>query len=250
MPLAGAGKRFADKGFSLPKPLIPIDGLPMVIQAARALPDADQWFFLCQQEHIREYSIDALLHQEYPGSTVIPVNGLTAGQLATCLLAEPFVGSESQLTIGVCDIRTYWNREKFRSEFKESHDADALIWTFRNNPAVNINPSAYGWVQADEKGFVEKVSVKVSLSNTPIRDHAVSGIFSFKKAGYFFQSAQHMIQTDRRVHNEFYNDECMNVLIEAGKNVKVFEGDMFVSFGTPEDVWTYEYWKDYFLNHE
>ena len=38
IPLAGMGKRFADKGYKLTKPLIPVSGLPMVAQAVHDLP--------------------------------------------------------------------------------------------------------------------------------------------------------------------------------------------------------------------
>ena len=60
--MAGLGKRFVDDGYNVPKPLIEIDGLPMVVQAAITLPPADKWIFICREEHIREYGIDQILN--------------------------------------------------------------------------------------------------------------------------------------------------------------------------------------------
>jgi CTP:phosphocholine cytidylyltransferase-like protein len=33
VPMAGLGSRFADAGYAQPKPLIPVSGAPMVVQA-------------------------------------------------------------------------------------------------------------------------------------------------------------------------------------------------------------------------
>lgn len=43
IPMAGAGSRFAQEGYDLPKPLIPVDGVPMIVRAVQTLPryDAD-----------------------------------------------------------------------------------------------------------------------------------------------------------------------------------------------------------------
>ena len=42
IPMAGVGQRFIDFGYTTPKPLIDINGLPMVVRAAKSLPPADQ----------------------------------------------------------------------------------------------------------------------------------------------------------------------------------------------------------------
>ena len=58
IPVAGEGQRFIDAGYVTPKPLIDINGLPMVVQAAKSLPQADQWIFICRSSHITDYNID------------------------------------------------------------------------------------------------------------------------------------------------------------------------------------------------
>ena len=45
-----------------------------------------------------------------------------------------------------------------------------------------------------------------------------------------------MIRAKRRIRNEFYVDELMNVAIESGARVGVHEVDRYVGFGTPADV--------------
>ena len=39
VPMAGAGRRFSDAGYALPKPLIPVSGVPMVARQTENVTD-------------------------------------------------------------------------------------------------------------------------------------------------------------------------------------------------------------------
>src|SRR5262245_2094221 len=80
IPMAGAGKRFAEAAYGLPKPLIPVAGVPMVVRAARALPAADRWIFVCRGEHVREAAIDRELRSHFSPATVLTIDQPTEGQ--------------------------------------------------------------------------------------------------------------------------------------------------------------------------
>lgn len=245
IPAAGLGKRFLDARYALPKPLISVDGMPMVVRAANTLPQADKWGFLFRKEHVELYSIDEAVRREYPDSDVIVVPSLTGGQASTCMLGESYIDSDAILTIGACDNGMVWKKSMFESLLCDEH-TDVLVWTFRNHPTVARNPHMYGWVDVDNNDFVKKVSVKIPLSDQPLNDHAVVGTFTFKKASMFFNAARKMILERRTVNNEFYIDACMNVLVEEGFRIKVFEVEKYICWGTPNDLRTYEYWSNYF----
>jgi dTDP-glucose pyrophosphorylase len=246
IPIAGAGKRFLDAGYTLPKPLIPVDGKPMVLCAVSHLPPADRWIFACRSEHIEESHIDLTLQENFQSPHIISVPQLTDGQASTCLLSRDLLLSDDILTVGACDNDMLYDPAGY-AELLSQPDCDAIIWTFRNNPAVLQNPRMYGWVKVDANNRARRVSVKVPISATPMRDHAVIGAFTFKSAAHFIQFADEMIRLDRRINNEFYLDELMNVMIEAGKTVYVFEVDRYICWGTPQDLELYNYWRGYFL---
>ena len=133
IPLAGEGRRFVNAGYSLPKPLIDVEGLPMVIRSAQSLPHADHWIFICLKSHIQKFDIDKILLKYFPGSTIISVDKTTDGQACTCLLAEKELKPDDQLTIGACDNKMEFNSSEFEKLIIKN---DALIWTFKNNPSI------------------------------------------------------------------------------------------------------------------
>ena len=56
----------------------------------------------------------------------------------------------------------------------------------------------------------------------------------------------HLIERDGRINGEFYIDSCINDAIDLGLNCQLFEVDSFISWGTPNDLKTYEYWQSCF----
>lgn len=236
--MAGAGKRFADAGYALPKPLIPIDGAPMVVRAGESLPEADAWIFVCRSEHLGHSDMENVLRERFPDVQLIRVDQLTEGQASTCMLAAPYLREADVLHIGPCDSATVHTRS---DPFATHPEADVLVWTVRGNPLVTARPQMYGWVEVEDAGvLVSRVSVKVPLSEQPMRDHAIVGAFSFRRASDFITSTAAMITAGRRINGEYYMDEVMNVAIERGLRVEAFEVDTYIGWGTPQDLEAYQ----------
>jgi dTDP-glucose pyrophosphorylase len=242
IPMAGGGSRFAEKFFSLPKPLIPVDGMPMVIQAIRCMPEARKQIFIAQREHEVRFNFKVVLESFLSCSNWIYSDGLTQGQAETCLLAKTLINNEDSLFIGACDNGMIYNYEAFN---ELSMIADAIVFTFRNSAAVAAKPQAYGWVVADGNQ-ARSVSVKVPISQYPVKDPAIVGAFWFRHGKDFVAAAESMIDQNRRVNNEFYVDECINDLIQAGADVRIFDIEHYIGWGTPEDYYTYQYWSSFF----
>ena len=236
IPLAGNGQRFIDGGYSTPKPLIDINGYPMIVRAANSLPEADKWIFICKQSHLNDYKIDVSILKYFPGATIIPVNELTEGQAVTCLLAKDYLLPSDILTIGACDNGMIYNESKLEPKIVNN---DAIIWTFKNNPLVVKNPKMYGWVSIEESSTVNGVSCKSPLSGDPINDHAVVGTFTFKRAEYFLNSVEEVISKNRRVNGEFYLDVVLDECVHQGYNVSIFQVDDYICWGTPDELEKY-----------
>lgn len=241
IPMAGAGKRFAEQGYTLPKPCIPVDKQPMVIQANKDLPVAQQTFLITQQSH-QNHINNAAIDKQIPNSHIITLQNLSSGQASSALAAKPYLDPESDLLIGACDNGMRYNGAVLGQRMVE---ADAIIFTFRHNRAVCVKPEHYSWVHID-KTRAKAVVLKQAISDQPLTDHAVVGTFWFKKARYFTDATEALQRNALSAVGEWYIDAVMNICIENNLCVKIFEIDYYIGWGTPDDLQTYTYWRGFF----
>jgi dTDP-glucose pyrophosphorylase len=245
IPLAGRGSRFTKVGYKDPKPLIDVSGKPMIIQAANSLPNSQNHIFVTLQEHLDNYPLEDTLKDEYPYSTIIPIDEVTDGQAITCNLGLKDIDENASLLIAATDNGMIYNKEKYQKLINDE-SVDAIIFTFKNHVSSKNNPQMYGWVETDNKENATGVSVKIPISDDPYSDHAIVGTFWFKKALYFNQALKNLLTKDIKVNGEYYVDSLMGELIELGLNVKVLEVEDYVCWGTPDDYETFVYWQSFF----
>lgn len=244
IPLAGHGSRFTKEGYTDPKPLLPVSGKQMIIQANSQLPKSALNIYVCLQQHCDEYAIDQVLLENTAQAKVKIINEVTEGQAITCQLGLENIDKNLSLLIGACDNGAVWDHEKYQSLINDS-SIDAIIWTFKGHPSAVKNPQMYGWVKVENE-IAKSVSVKMPVSEQPVNDHAIVGTFYFKHVSIFEKALSELIEKDQRINNEFYVDSIMDVLIQQGKKVVVFQVDSYVCWGTPDDYETFNYWQSYF----
>ncbi len=246
IPMAGEGRRFVEADYAVPKPLIPVDGTPMVLRATECAPASERWVFVCRADHLNHHGLANTLQQRWPAAQVISVARTTEGQACTCLLAESEIPADQPLFIGACDNGMLWDAERFQRLVNDRR-YDAVIWTFQRHVGVRRHPRMYSYVETEPNGVTaRRVSMKTPISKDPGHDHAVVGAFWFRRAGDFFEAARQLMIRQDRTRGEFYVDACMNEMLRAGKRVAVFLIDHYIGWGTPDELNTYDYWDRYF----
>jgi len=68
----------------------------------------------------------------------------------------------------------------------------------------------------------------------------------FRNKQIYFNSLENLYKKDERTNGEFYVDNLLNEAIDLGYNVKNFEIDHYICWGTPNDLKTYRYWQKFF----
>jgi NDP-sugar pyrophosphorylase family protein len=239
--MAGLGSRFSEEGYLLPKPLITVSGNPMIKSVIRGLPKADKWIFLVRKEHVEQFFIDKVIKKEIPGAIIIEIDKTTEGQASTCMLAMPYIKDDEELLIFACDNSFLFDAKKFAA-LKRRADVDSIIWTFTRDTLLTDKPTAWGWVKIEKDGeTISDMSVKMPVSDDPFNDHAVVATFYFKRAGDFQKAYQRMVEENYRINNEFYVDSLPVFFKKLGKKSVIFDVDLYVSFGKPSDLHSYEY---------
>lgn len=252
IPMAGAGQRFADAGYTVHKPAImTVDRAtgqekPMVVCATKDLPgvaaDGSNVIYVDRNFHKTD-SVEDAIRAWYPQAAFITVDHLTEGQACTCMLAEPYLDPEQPLLIAGCDNGMDIDRDAFDALTKE---CDCIVFTYRHNEAVLANPNAYGWMIADADGNITGTSIKKAISDSPMEDPAVVATFWFRRAAVFIEATKKMIAENDRINGEFYVDQTVKHVLDLGYRAKIFDIDRYVGWGTPADYEGYQKTWNYF----
>jgi NDP-sugar pyrophosphorylase family protein len=243
LPMAGLGSRFAKEGYDLPKPLIEINGKPMVYSAIHSAPGTKTQLAAILQKHENDFDLVDKMQSNFPDLEPLIISELTDGQASTSNLLVEGIESGSSIFIGACDNGMVWSEDRFSGE--RDLGADVLVWAFRDHPHANKNPSHYGWINVDE-GNVQSVSVKAAISTTPSNDWGVVGAFYFADVDVFREAYGKMVAADDRVNGEFYVDTLINYVDKERYNVRIMPVEHFICWGTPDDYKTFTYWQSYF----
>lgn len=245
IPMAGRGQRFRDAGYAVPKPLIPVAGLPMAVRAFRGLPAGDRCVFVCHSEDVVRHSIDRSLRQHVPSCQIVVSAQTTLGQACSARLAAEHLALDQPALVAACDNVHIFDSMRFQS-LTNDPSVDALVWTYRGEPRVLVRPEMHGWVKTDGGLQVECVSVKKPVSDALLNDHVVSGAFWFRSAQLMIESIDALVAANGRVNGEFYLDSVPNLMIASGLRVLVFEVQKYIGWGTPQDVDDFCCWEQFF----
>ena len=224
IPMAGAGSRFQQAGYTFPKPLIDVKGKPMIQVVVENLGIDANFIFVVQKEHREKYNLDTLLNLIAPNSKVVEVDGLTEGAACTALLAKEYIDNDNPLFFANSDQFVEWDSTEFMYKMNET-DADGGIVSFR------ATHPKWSFAKINESGLVTEVAEK-----NPISDIATVGYYYWKKGSDFVKYAEEMIEKDIRVNNEFYVCPVFNQAIEDGKEIRTFDIPKMWGLGTPEDL--------------
>jgi len=100
IPMAGAGSRFEQVGYTFPKPLIDVDGKPMIQVVTDNLNIDAKYIFIVQKSHYKQYNLKHLLGLITNNNCeIVQVDGLTEGAACTTLLAKEFIDNDEPLVI-------------------------------------------------------------------------------------------------------------------------------------------------------
>jgi dTDP-glucose pyrophosphorylase len=224
VPMAGAGSRFETAGYTFPKPLIEVQGEPMIAKVVKNLNLQGQYIFLVQKTHYEKYNLQGLLTLIAPNCKIVQIDGLTEGAACTVLKAKEYINNNEPLIIANSDQYIKWNSFETISSFNHK-DADGGILSF-----TSVHPK-HSFAKVDSNGYVTEVAEK-----NPISNNATVGIYHWKQGADFVRYAEQMISKNIRTNNEFYICPVYNEAIQDGKKIKISSVDEMWGMGTPEEL--------------
>ena len=230
IPMAGAGSRFEQAGYTFPKPLIEVNNKPMIQVVVENLNLDANYIYVVQKSHREKYNLDTLLNLITPGCKVVETEGVTEGAACTALLAKEYIDSDAPLFFANSDQFVEWDSNEFMYKMNETN-ADGGIVTFK------ATHPKWSFARVDGNGLVAEVAEK-----KPISDTATVGYYYWKRGSDFVKYAEQMITKNIRVNNEYYVCPVFNQAIEDQKRIRTFNAERMWGLGTPEDL-------NYYLEH-
>ena len=229
IPMAGLGSRFKDAGYVFPKPLVEVDGKPMIQAVVESLGVSARYTYIVQKDHYEKYNLSYLLNLITPDCNIVQVDGVTEGAAVTCLLAKEYIDNESPLILANSDQIVEWNSRQFIYDLM-TKNADGGIATFEST-----HPK-WSYAKVNSDGLVTEVAEKKPISNI-----ATVGVYYWKHGSDFVKYTEQMIDKDIRTNGEFYVCPVFNEAIMDNKKIFIGAVEKMWGVGTPEDLNNYIY---------
>ena len=224
IPMAGAGSRFTDAGYTFPKPLIEVRGKSMIQVVVDNIGLDANYHFVVQKEHREKYNLDTMLNLIAENCKVIEVDGVTEGAACTALLAKKFINNNQPLFFANSDQWVDWDPVEFMYKMQETKSDGGIVTFEANHPK-------WSFAKTNNDGIVTEVAEK-----KPISTNATVGYYYWKHGSDFVKYAEEMIEKNIRVNNEFYVCPVYNQAIEDGKIIRISRAKAMWGLGTPEDL--------------
>ncbi len=204
IPMAGMGKRMRPHTLTVPKPLIPVAGKPVV---QRLVEDIAK---VCDEkiEHIAfitghfgaETEKNLLQIAEKIGAKgSIHYQEEALGTAHAIMCAKDLL--EGKVTVAFADTL-------FAADFKMDTEKEGIIWVHRVD-----DPSAFGVVKLNEQGEITEF---IEKPQTFITDLAIIGIYYFKDGAYLRSELQYLLDNNIREKGEYQLTNALENMKQKG----------------------------------
>ena len=235
MPMAGEGSRFLKEGWTTPKPLIELNGLPLFKRAIGSVHIDGvpmKYSFIVRQEHIDKYGIDKGIKSFLPDAEIFSVLQTTRGAVETCLLAESAIDDGDGVIVMDCDL-------EFRSKEFLKIISDILSYPASESEggallSFESDQPRYSYAELGEDGYVVRTAEKEVISN-----HALCGAYFFSTGKRFKAIAHKLLDEPEFKKLEYYVSLLYNYMLAEGEKVRLAPMEEYYSYGTPEELKRY-----------
>lgn len=220
VPMAGRGSRLRPHTLTVPKPLIPIAGKPIVHRLVEDIAgvinqEIEEIAFIIHESFGKEVEADLLAIASKLGSTgKIYYQNEALGTAHAILCAKESM--QGNIVVAYADTL-------FRADFTLETDADSVIWV----KAVD-DPSAFGVVQLNENNqivdFVEKPKEFIS-------DLAIIGIYYFKSGETLRAELEYLLDNNIIKGGEYQLTDALENMKQKGLVFKPGKVDEWMDCG-------------------
>lgn len=240
VPMAGFGDRYMRAGYTKPKPLIDIDGRPMIERVLEAFPADVKLLFGVNRRHAEETEVVSVLRKLRPRAKIVVLEPHKDGPIQTLLSCAEDLPDDEDVLLNYCDFGVRWSFDAF-TKWLDAGKWEGAMTAYRGFHPHSLGPTLYAYMRNEGDRVIE-IREKHHFTKNKFEEYASSGLYWFRRGADMKRIAREMVASGKRVNGEFYVSMAMQHLIEQGGKVGVYELERFFQWGTPEDLRDYESW--------
>lgn len=244
IPMSGKGERFLRAGYKSPKPLIEVNGKPLIGHILDLFPGEDNVIFICNEEHLETTNMRETLKKYCPQGEIISIRPHKLGPVFAVSKAFNYIDDNLPTIVNYCDFSCYWDYRKLKNWLRECNP-DGCIPAYRGFHPHSLSGNNYAFMKVKD-GWMQEIQEKKAYTSNKMQEYASSGTYYFSKGGLLKNYFSEAISKNMLVNNEYYCSVVYNLMVKAGLCVAVYELQHFMQWGTPEDLKEYLRWSNTF----
>lgn len=248
IPMTGYGSRFVAAGYRNLKPLIDVQGMPMLQWIVKGMYEGEQDFlFICRKEHLtNDPQMRAKLLEIAPSAKIFAIEDwVKKGPVFDVLKAEGYIEDDRACIINYCDFYMTWDYPAFVKQVT-AKDCDGCIPCYSGfHPHLLIHKNYYASCLVDEDDYLIEIREKYSFEKDKTKARHSPGVYYFKSGAVMKQYCQKLVDSGQTLNGEYYASLPYNFMVEDGLKVWVpVNVDKFCQWGTPRDLQDYLFWTE------
>ncbi|PWC28804.1 hypothetical protein CR165_11345 [Pseudoroseomonas aestuarii] len=242
IPMSGFGERFRRAGYPVPKPLIEVDGKPIIAHVLDLFPGETDVTFICNADHLAEpaYRMEEILRGLCPAGRIVSVAPHKLGPVHAVLQAVPQLDPAKPTVVNYCDFTCFWDWQDFKAFTAETRCAGAIP-AYRGFHPHSLGSTYYAYLR-HEQGWVRDIQEKQPFTDRPMEEYASSGTYYFASADLLRRYCEETMRQQIQVNGEYYASLVYKPILADGLPVAVYELQHFMQWGTPADLEEYQRW--------
>lgn len=246
IPMSGFGERFRRAGYNIPKPLIEIEGKPIVAHVIDMFPDETDFIFICNQDHLAEpdYHMESTLKKYCPSGRIIGIEPHKLGPVHAVRQIEHLLDPEQPVIVNYCDFTCYWDYHHF-CQYVRDTDCVGAIPAYKGFHPHTLGTTNYAYIR-EKDGWVEDIQEKQPYTDNRMEEYASSGTYYFSSAKIMSEAFRSMVEQNLNIGGEYYVSLAYKPLLASNQPVVVYPLQHFMQWGTPADVAEYNVWSKAF----
>ena len=244
--MSGFGERFRKAGYQVPKPLIHVEGKPIIGHVVDMFPGENKFIFICNKDHLRSTNMIEILEEICVNKDhkIVPIEPHKLGPVYAVSKIFDEINIEAPAIVNYCDFTCYWNFHDFLKWTKETA-CDGALPAYRGFHPHSLGNTNYAYIR-ENCNQLQEIKEKEPFTSNRMDEYASSGTYYFSRGEYIKKYFSLLLEKGISLNGEYYCSLVYNLMNKDNLCSRVYELKHFMQWGTPEDVQEYMHWSSIF----